>query len=314
MPSIGPVTPVAPAHTEASHAHHPSLTHGHDLTRNDHSALPCHWVDYYEGPQTGLFTNSTTEGPGLTPTDLPVEGVADAADKVFAVIGLAKTATNATRSLEELSHIKTPQEASVAMIRKEEVVMGPDGNPVMEAETISDPRITAAMVARPLAQIDALKTVKTRALKRQKEEAIWGIVEKSLMGLVAIAGVVGAITVVAGLSAAGPLGWVVLGLATSLALVKSVHTVRARYQNPVMTKSEENRLKELQQAIDSECRNHTEVGHQVLSFRVKESDEDETTMHLACDILNVGHTSRGMAFFDEARRFAESDLEEYFAP
>ena len=55
----------------------------------------------------------------LTKVERPqvVKGVADAADKVFAVIGLAKAAQRASASLKELSQIKTPSEASVATVR-----------------------------------------------------------------------------------------------------------------------------------------------------------------------------------------------------
>ena len=306
-PSLPSTQPLLGADSGVDH----SLSHGHDLECADHCAMPCNWVDYYEAPENSLFT-TTDEDPSTSVT-LPVDEIVDTADKIFSIVGHAKTAIAARQKLRALSEVKVPDDGAITSYHEEKVSVNESGKTVMKTENFTDNRVARAKASRPLSQLRTLHKVMGRKLEKQREESIWKSVEQALLALTALAGAVGTILAVAGVAAAGPVGWVTLALGAALGICSGIHRVRNEHRGPMLDGKDEERLEALQKTIQAECMDHTADGHAVIGVQINGDPDTHSVTHWASKILNAGQQQHGLAWFDSARAFADVDLDDFTA-
>ena len=311
--------PVAPARVSptrtaltAETAHLPStvpssLRGGHPGIHDHPRGLPCNWVDYYEGPR--LFTaNNNAE----TIPNFPVDGIGETADRVFGAIEMAGDAKLAGARLKALNSLNLPKDTDVLTVKEGKVTRAADGTLSFKQEPFGEPAVAKAKAAHALAGVRTLKRTYEAALNRKKENRIWGIVNNSLIGAVALAGVVGTILAIIGLAAAGPVGWVTLALGTGLAVSKAVQVARNNNQKPVLNDIDERRLKQLQEMVRKECEDHATAGHTVTTIQFKDQKNPTTVTQLVSEILNAGTEREGDEWFDAARAFGQFGAERLF--
>jgi len=253
--------------------------------------------------------NTTDVDP--TTVTLPVDEIVDTADKIFSIVGHAKTAIAARRKLRALEGVKVPDDANITSYHEEKVSVNESGKTVMKTDTFTDNRVARAKASRPLSQLRTLRKVVERKLSKQREESIWKSVEQTLLALTAISGAVGTILAIAGLAAAGPVGWVTLALGAALGICSGIHRVRNEHRGPMLEGKDEQRLEGLQQSIKAECMDHTTAGHAVIGLKLHGETDTHSLTHWASKILNAGQEPHGLAWFDSARAFAEADLDDF---
>ena len=122
----------------------------------------------------------------------------------------------------------------------------------------------------------------------------------------------GTILAIAGLAAAGPVGWVTLVLGAGLAISKAVQVARNNNQKPVLNDIDEKRLKQLQELVRKECEDHASAGHTVTTIKFKDQEHPKTVTQLVSEILNAGTEREGDEWFDAARAFGQFGAERLF--